>query len=120
MRYQIWNKTDNVITPIGEVLTPEQWILRYPIAGVEGVKIIIGGGVINGTVMFEYTSTVERFERMGCDFSNCKTERDVLDAMEAFEDAMGNASAPETGSNTEATDVWDEMALAIEEGVNEV
>ena len=120
MRYQIWNKTDNVITPIGEVLTPEQWILRYPIAGVEGVKIIIGGGVINGTVMFEYTSTVERFERMGCDFSNCKTERDVLDAMEAFEDAMHNANAPETESNTETTNVWDEMALAIEEGVNEV
>ena len=27
-RYAIWNKTDPIITPIGEVLTAEQWIRR--------------------------------------------------------------------------------------------
>lgn len=90
-RYQIWNGTDNVITPDGRVWTPEQWRVKHPIAGVEGVKVIIGGGVINGGVLYEYTSTIERYEKAGCDFSSCETERDYLDAIEAFEDAQREA-----------------------------
>lgn len=83
-RYQIWNRTDNIITPIGEVLTPEQWIERYPMART--LDIIIGGGTINGTVCMEYTSTVDMYEKMGCDFTDCETKQDHLDAIEAFED----------------------------------
>ena len=85
-RYQIWNKTDNIITPIGEVLTPEQWKERYPMSRV--LDIIIGGGAINGSVCMEYTSTVDMYEKMGCDFSKCKTQQEHLDAIEAFEDAQ--------------------------------
>lgn len=85
-RYQIWNKTDNVITPIGEVLTPEQWIERYPMATV--VDLVIGGGTINGNFCGEYTSMVDMYEHMGCDFSNCETKQDHLDAIEAFEDTQ--------------------------------
>lgn len=92
-RYQIWDKESNVITPIGEVLTPEKWIERYPIAGVEGIKLIIGGGVINGSVCMEYTQTKDMYERMGCDFSECKTEQDVLDVIEAFEDERNRNNA---------------------------
>lgn len=87
-RYQIWDKKSNVITPIGEVLTPEQWVQRYPMAGVDGIKLIIGGGTINGSVCMEYTQTVDTYEKMGCDFSECTTEQEVLDAIEAFEDEM--------------------------------
>lgn len=87
-RYQIWDKKSNVITPIGEVLTPEQWIDRYPMAGVEGVDLIIGGGTINGSVCMEYSQTVDIYEKMGCDFSACTTKEEVLDTIEAFEDAM--------------------------------
>ena len=84
MKYQIWNKTDNIITPIGEVLSPEQWIERFPMARV--VDIVIGGGVINGSCCMEYTSFKETYEKMGCDFSGCETKQDCLDAIEAFED----------------------------------
>ena len=84
-RYQIWNKTDNIITPIGEVLTPEQWKARYPMA--KTLDIIIGGGTINGSVCMEYTSTIDMYEKMGCDFTGCETKQDHLDAIEAFEDA---------------------------------
>lgn len=84
-RYQIWNKTDNVITPIGEVLTPEQWIERYPMAQI--LDIIIGGSAINGSVCMEYTSTIDMYRQMGCDFSGCVSQQDHLDAIEAFEDA---------------------------------
>lgn len=87
-RYQIWDKESNVITPIGEVLTPEQWIERYPMAGVEGIDLIIGGGTINGSVCMEYSQTVDTFKKAGCDFSACTTKQDYLDTIEAFEDAM--------------------------------
>ena len=84
-KYQIWNKTDNVITPIGEVLSPEQWIERFPMA--KTLDIVIGGGTINGSVCMEYTSMIDMYTKMGVDFSNCETKQDCLDAIEAFEDA---------------------------------
>lgn len=84
-RYQIWNKQDNIITPIGEVLTPEQWIERYPMASV--VDIVIGGGTINGACCMEYTSFVDLYEKV-CDFSECTTKQDYLDVIEAFEDSQ--------------------------------
>lgn len=88
MRYQIWDKTSNIITPVGEVLTPEQWIARYPMTGLDGIKTIIGGGVINGSVCIEFTGYVERYEKMGCDFSACTTDQEILEAIEAFEDSL--------------------------------
>lgn len=85
-RYAIWNKTDNVITPIGEVLSPAQWIERYPMAST--LDIVVGGGTINGAYCMEYTSFVDMYEKMGCDFSECTTQQDYLDAIEAFEDSQ--------------------------------
>jgi len=89
-KYAIWNKTDNIITPIGEVLSPAQWIERYPMANV--VDIVIGGGVINGAYCMEYTSFVDMYAKMGCDFSECETQQDYLDAIEAFEDEQNQPS----------------------------
>lgn len=85
-RYQIWDKKSNVITPIGEVLTAAQWVERYPMGGVDGIKLVIGGGVINGSVCMEFTGMVDTYTRMGCDFSGCSMDQDYLDAIEAFED----------------------------------
>ena len=87
-RYAIWNKTDRVITPIGEVLTPEQWIQRYPMG--EFLDLVVGGGTINGAYCMEYTSFKEMYEKQGCDFSGCETKQDCLDAIEAFEDALND------------------------------
>ena len=56
--------------------------------GVDGIDLIIGGGTINGSVCMEYSQTVDIYEKMGCDFSACTTKEEVLDAIEAFEDAM--------------------------------
>lgn len=85
-RYQIWNKTDNIITPIGEVFSPQEWISKYPMANIPGIKLVIGGGVTNGSVCMEYTSMVESYGKYGVDFSSCVTDQDYLDAIEAFED----------------------------------
>lgn len=107
-RYQIWNKTDDIITPIGEVLTPEQWINRYPMARI--VDIIIGGGTINGSVCMEYTQTVDMYEKMGCDFTGCETKQDYLDAIEAFEDARASEVAP-TSDEQRIADALEDLVV---------
>lgn len=103
-RYQIWNKTDRVITPIGEVLTPEQWIERYPMAEI--LDTVCAGGTINGAFFAEYTSFKDQYEKMGCDFSECETKQDVLDAIEAFEDEMNQ---PVEGVITDETRIADAL-----------
>jgi hypothetical protein len=116
-RYVIWDKTSDVLTPIGEVLTPEQWIARRPIAGV--VTTVVAGGTINGAFFGVYDEMVDYYEKLGCDFSTCTTEQEHLDVIEAFEDAMNAQTGGGTGETVSGTD-YDEMAAAIEEGVNEV
>lgn len=92
-KYVIWDKVSEVITPIGEVLTAAQWKQRYPMAKLDRVDIIVGGGVINGAYCMEYTQTKANYEKMGCDFSDCETKQEVLDKMEAFEEERNNAAA---------------------------
>lgn len=84
-RYKIYDNSSDVITPVGEVLTAEQWLDRYPWGRF--AKMIVGGGVINGSVALIFDEAVERCRRAGCDFSGCTTDEDYLAAMEAFEDA---------------------------------
>ncbi len=85
-RYKIWNKKDNILTPIGEVLTPEQWIERYPIAGIESVAVVCANGEINGAFFGTLGSMVETYERQDVDFSTCITDEDKLAKIEAFID----------------------------------
>jgi hypothetical protein len=87
MRYAIWNKKDPILTPIGEVLTAEQWIDRYPIAGVESITVVCAGGEINGGFFGTLGQMVDMYTKAGCDFSACETAEDKLNAIEAFEDA---------------------------------
>lgn len=107
-RYQIWNKEDEVITPIGEVLSPEQWLARYPIG--RKLDLIIGGTAINGSVCMEYTSTIEMYRSMGCDFTGCITQQDHLDAIEAFEDAQ-NAPSTATPDQTRIADALEDLVV---------
>lgn len=92
-RYQVWDKTSRVITPIGEVLSPEEWIARYPMAAVDGIKLVIAGGIINGAVCMEFSTMVDNYTSAGCDFSECVEDQDYLDAIEVFEDARSAAAA---------------------------
>lgn len=83
-RYIIWDKTKIVITPSGEVFTPEQWIDRYPAA--QFIPFVVSGGTVNGAIMQEYTSMIEMYASEGCDFTDCATEQEHLDRIEQFED----------------------------------
>lgn len=101
-RYAIWNKQDQILTPIGEVLSAEQWKERYPIANLENITVVCGGGEINGSFFGTLGQMKELYGKMGCDFTSCESEQDYLDAIELFEDNKNNYS--EQGiSNEELT-----------------
>ena len=105
-KYAIWNKKDNILTPIGEVLTPEQWIERYPIAGVESITVICAAGEINGAFFGTLGQLVEMYERQGADFSACTTAEEKLAVIEAFDNKVESTqkeAAANTISNEELT-----------------
>lgn len=87
-RYAIWNKEDPIITPIGEVLTAQQWKERYPVAAVNSIKVVCAGGEINGAFFGTLGQMVEMYAKQGCDFSDCTTDEEKLAAIEAYEDEM--------------------------------
>ena len=109
MKYAIWNKKDNIITPVGEVLTAEQWIQRYPVAGVDGIDVVCSAGVINGGFFGVLAQMVQMYENNGCDFSSCTTAEEKLQAMEDFDKAAAEAAA-EAATNREAS--TDEVTAA--------
>ena len=95
-RYAIWDKESEVITPIGELLTAEEWKERYPVARSEKVKVVCAGGEINGAFFSTLGQMVEMYGAMGCDFSECVTDQDKLNAIEAFEDLRNTPSTEPT------------------------
>ena len=100
-RYAIWNKQDPVLTPSGKIFTAEQWKEKFPIAKLENITIVCGGGEINGSFFGTLGQMKELYGAQGCDFTGCETGQAVLEAIEAFENAR---NAPREGvSNEELT-----------------
>lgn len=100
-KYVIWNKKDPILTPIGEVLSAEKWIERYPIAGLDTIKVVCAGGEINGEFFGTLGQMVGMYTKMGCDFSACETDQDTLDVIEAFEDEKNARAAEEARAAAE-------------------
>lgn len=92
-RYAIWNKQDDILTPVGEIFTAEQWIQRYPIAGLESIIVVCSSGEINGGFFGTLGQMTDMYISKGCDFSNCNTSEEKLAAIEAFDDAQNFAAA---------------------------
>lgn len=103
-RYAIWNKVDPVITPIGEVLSAEQWKARYPMAALDSITVICAAGEINGGFFGTLGQMVKMYEDEGCDFSACTTDQEKLDAIEAFEEErkIAQETAAKEAAETEA------------------
>lgn len=91
-RYAIWDKQSPIITPIGEVLTAEQWIARYPVASVPTITIVCSAGEINGGFFGTLGQMVQMYEAQGADFSGAITDIKKLEVIEAFEDEMNTPS----------------------------
>ena len=101
-RYAIWNKKDPIITPIGEVLTAQQWIDRYPVAGVPSITIVCAAGEINGGFFGTLGQMKQMYEAQGADFSACTTNEEILEAIEAWEDYVPEASTEPTAEERTA------------------
>lgn len=90
-KYAIWNKRDSIITPIGEVFTAEQWINRYPVAGLDSITVVCAAGEINGGFFGTLGQMVQMYGEQGCNFSNCNTDEEKLNAIEDFIKAQEQA-----------------------------
>lgn len=110
-RYKIYDNKSDVITPVGEKLTAEQWLDRYQWGRY--TKMIVGGGIINGSVALVFDDEVERYRKAGCDFSSCTTDEDYLAAIEAFEDNPPMADAGVSDQTRIADALEDMVALSL-------
>lgn len=86
MRYQIWNKTDPIITPSGAQFTAAEWADKYPWCKLQGVKMVITGGPINGGCALVFSDMVDRAKKAGVAITDEMTDEQVLAAIEDFED----------------------------------
>ena len=102
-RYAIWNKEDMIITPSGEVFSAEQWMERYPVASIPTIKVVCAKGEINGAFFGTLGAMVDMYEADGCDFSNCTTDEEKLEAIEAFEDELNKPNTEPTPEERQAT-----------------
>ena len=102
-RYAIWDKQTTIITPIMEVLTPEQWMERYPVARLDSITVVCSAGEINGGFFGTLGQMVQMYEAQGCDFSACTTDEEKRGAIEAFEDALNTPSTEPTAEERTAT-----------------
>ncbi len=107
-RYSIWDKKSIVITPVGEILSPEQWIERYPMAGLDNFVVVGSAGDINGGYFGILSQMVQMYENMGADFSEAETDEEKLEVIEAFEDMQNDP-----GDLTESTPE-ERIAAALE------
>lgn len=110
-RYAIWNKKDPIITPVGEVLSAEQWIERYPMAALDSITVICAAGEINGGFFGTLGQMVIMYENEGCDFSACTTPEEKLMAIEAFEDKR-NADSITAAENARVNEELNASSLA--------
>lgn len=105
-RYAIWDKNASVITPSGAVFTAEEWIEKYPVAGLSNVVVVCSAGEVNGGFFGTLGQMCQMYESQGCDFSVCTTPDEMLDVIENFEDekeAKDAESAAASVSNEELT-----------------
>lgn len=93
-RYQIWNKTDNIITPSGHQFSAQEWADRYPWSKLPGVKMIITAPPINGGAAMEYAATVAHYKKAGAAITDGMTDEEVLAAIESFEDDPPGSNEP--------------------------
>ena len=97
-RYAIWNKQDPIITPVGEVLSAEKWVERYPVAGIPSITVVCAAGEVNGGFFGTLGQMEQLYAAQGCDFSACGTAEEKLEAIEAFEDALNAPSTEPTAA----------------------
>lgn len=84
-RYKIWDKSETIYTPAGGINTPEQWIAKYPWAGLPNAKVVISDGLINGGFCGELSQMQRMYAEQGVVFTEDMTDEEILSAIEDFQ-----------------------------------
>ena len=114
-KYAIWDKQTPIITPIGEVLSPAQWIERYPVAGLDSITVICGGGEINGSFFGTLGQLTEIYTKQGCDLSACNTAEEKINAINAFiVEKENEAQASNEAAKEQETALQERQTAALE------
>ena len=85
-RYAIWDKVSPIITPVGEVLSAEQWIARSPVAGIPSITVVCGGGEINGSFFGTLGQMIDMYKKEGCEIPDDLSPEEKLAIIEVFEE----------------------------------
>jgi hypothetical protein len=91
-RYKIWDKKEDIYTPgvgtdgKGHYTATEYINTHAPWAANPNVKVVIGGGNINGTVFMEFEAMKETYKKIGVTWSDSATDEEILKAIEDYED----------------------------------
>ena len=85
-KYKIWDRETDLVTPIGEVLTPEQVFARYPASSLPNIKYIICDAPISMGVFMEFEATKEHYKPLGVPITDDMTDQEVLDAISYWEE----------------------------------
>lgn len=112
-RYAIWNKETPIITPIGEVLSPEQWMDRYPWIRIEGMVPVVATGAFNGGLIAELSQLKTMYEAQGANFADGLDNEELLEAIEAWED-LANIQVETVSDATRTADALEDLVLLQE------
>lgn len=99
-RYAIWDKQTPIITPSMEVFSAEQWIERYPVAGVQSITVICSAGEINGGFFGTLGQMVDLYDEV-IDFSVYTTPEEKLVAIEDYENQKAAEAIAEAKAKAE-------------------
>lgn len=65
MNYKVWNKQDSLITPIGEVLTPQDVFSRFPASQLADMKYVISSQPVSMSLFVELEQFKSVFRQQG-------------------------------------------------------
>ena len=118
-RYAIFDNFINIITPVGEVLSAQDWKNRYPVANLDSITIVCGAGEINGSFFGTLGQMKDMYAAQGCDFSECTTNEEILQKIEDFEDELNTPSTePSTNERIAAALEYQVMASLPDDTTN--
>ena len=106
-RYVIWDKTSDIYTSGVDqngksTFTAEEWKNRYPWIKIPGAKMIISAGLINGACAMEFEATKRAYIGYGAEINDSMTDEEVLEAIEAWEDAQNQPNTEPTAEERTA------------------
>lgn len=113
-RYAIWNKHDDIITPSGKIYTAEEWKKKYPVARLSTIKVVCAKGEINGAYFGTLGQMVDMYEQQGADFSQCVTDEQKLEVIEAWEEREPESTGESTAEERIASALETQVMLQME------